>query len=244
MDRPRREGAAAVGVDLAAIDPLWIGVAAAVLLVLLAVAVLIVVRRRRRRRRDAARYGAEYQRTVRRAGSRRAADRELRAREDRRRSFELRELTREERARFRGRFEALQASFVDEPMAAVRRADELLDELAEARGYPDADREQRLADLSVDHPASVDTYRRGRPRRTDDDRAPSTEQLRTALLSSRSLFEALLGRDDPSDRLIPPPRSFRDLDVRRREHAHAGGTNGHHGHGRHHDHDDERRASS
>jgi hypothetical protein len=200
----------AVDLDLAAIDPMWYAVAAGVLLLLIALIVFALVRRRRRRQQYEDRYGAEYQRTVERAGSRRAADKELHDREERRQQFELRRLDHDERDRFRARWEDLQASFVDGPAAAVRSADELLDDVAAKVGYPKAGRDQRLADLSVDHPATVEEYRRGRPTSADAERGPTTEQLRQALLTSRSLFEALVGRDTEDIGL--PPAPFRDLE--------------------------------
>jgi hypothetical protein len=200
--------------DLAAIDPLWLAIAAGVLLLVILAIVVAVVRRRRRRARLEDRYGPEYRRAVDEAGSRRAADRELREREERRQHFELRPLEQDERDRFRARWEDLQASFVDGPNDAVRRADELLDDVASKVGYPKADREQRLADLSVDHPATVDEYRAGRPTASDPERGPTTEQLRQALLSSRSLFEALVGRDTEEAGI--PPAPFQELEDDRR----------------------------
>jgi hypothetical protein len=196
--------------DLAAIDPIWYAVAAGVLLLILVAIIVAVVRKRRKRDRLEDRYGAEYQRTVEKAGSRRAADKELQEREERRQNFDLRPLEQDERDRFRARWEDLQASFVDSPAAAVRSADELIDDVAAKVGYPKADREQRLADLSVDHPATVDEYRSSRPTSSDPERGPTTEQLRQALMTSRSLFEALVGRDT-SDVGIPPA-PFRELE--------------------------------
>jgi hypothetical protein len=184
-----------VDLDLTAMDPLWIVVAAGVLLLVVLAIVVALVRRRRRRARYADRYGPEYQRTVEEAGSRRAADRELRERDERREEFELRSLAQYDRDRFRARWEDLQASFVDGPAAAVRSADELIDDVSSKVGYPKAGREQRLADLSVDHPASVDEYRSSRATSQDAERGPTTEQLRQALLGSRALFEAVVGRD-------------------------------------------------
>jgi hypothetical protein len=184
-----------VDLDLTAIDPIWIAVAAGVLLLIVLAIVVALVRRRRRRAQYADRYGPEYRRTVEEAGSRRAADREPKEREERRERFELRSLAQDERDRFRARWEDLQASFVDGPAAAVRNADELIDDVASKVGYPNAGREERLADLSVDHPATVDEYRSSRPPSDDPERGPTTEQLRQALLGSRSLFEAVVGRD-------------------------------------------------
>jgi hypothetical protein len=215
--------------DLAAIDPIWYAVAAGVLLLILAAIVAAVVRKRRKRDKLEDRYGAEYQRTVDKAGSRRAADKELQEREERRQTFELRPLAHDERERFRARWEDLQSSFVDSPAGAVRSADELIDDVAGQVGYPKADRERRLADLSVDHPATVDEYRRGRPTSSDPERGPTTEQLRQALMTSRSLFEALIGRETEDAGI--PPAPFRELegsdDATSADRGPHGSTNGH-----------------
>jgi hypothetical protein len=215
--------------DLAAIDPIWYAVAAGVLLLILVAITLAVVRKRRKRDKLEDRYGAEYQRTVEKAGSRRAADKELQEREERRQSFDLRPLDQDERDRFRARWEDLQTSFVDSPAAAVRSADELIDDVAAKVGYPKAGREQRLADLSVDHPATVDEYRRGRPTSSDAERGPTTEQLRQALMTSRSLFEAIVGRD--TEDVGIPPAPFRELEGTDQDpvvdHRSHGSTNGH-----------------
>jgi hypothetical protein len=213
-----------VDLDLAAIDPIWYAIAAGVVLLVILLVVLALVRKRRKRSRLEDRYGAEYQRTVQESGSRRAADRELKEREERRQQFDLRSLEQGERDRFRARWEDLQTSFVDGPAAAVRSADELIDDVAGKVGYPKAGREQRLADLSVDHPATVDEYRKNRPTSSDAERGPTTEQLRQALLSSRSLFEALVGRD--TEDVGIPPAPFRELEDASRDDR-ASDTNGH-----------------
>jgi hypothetical protein len=215
--------------DLAALDPIWYAVAAGVLLLILVAIIVAVMRKRRKRDKLEDRYGAEYQRTVEKAGSRRAADKELQEREERRQSFDLRPLEQDERDRFRARWEDLQASFVDSPAAAVRSADELIDDVAGKVGYPKADREQRLADLSVDHPATVDEYRRGRPTSSDPERGHTTEQLRQALMTSRSLFEAVVGRD--TEDVGIPPAPFRELEgsdeTASPDHRSPAATNGH-----------------
>lgn len=184
------------------------GVAAVVLL--LVVGVVVVLRRRRRRDELQERVGsAEYARTVDRAGSRRRAEEQLEARRLRREALELRVLSSAERSSFRGRFEAIEASFVDGPNAAVRAADVLLDAVAERRGYPAAAADQRLEDLSADHPSEVDRYRSSRGTPAREGGTVTTEQHRQALLGSRALFEALVGKQLTEG--APAPRSFRDL---------------------------------
>jgi hypothetical protein len=62
-----------------------------------------------------------------------------------------------------------------------------------ARGYPVSDFEQRAADISVDHPRVVENYRSAHEiaLRVGKDEA-TTEELRTAMIHYRSLFEELV----------------------------------------------------
>ena len=61
------------------------------------------------------------------------------------------------------------------------------------RGYPVSDFEQNAADLSVDHPRVVEHYRLAHEIAVRDERGQSsTEDLRKAMVSYRSLFDDLL----------------------------------------------------
>jgi hypothetical protein len=62
-----------------------------------------------------------------------------------------------------------------------------------SRGYPVSDFDQRAADISVDHPRVVENYRSAHEiaLRLGKDQA-STEDLRTAMIHYRSLFEELV----------------------------------------------------
>lgn len=199
--------------DLSAVDPIvWIILA---VVVVAALVVLAVMMARKRKRAEATRqhlrdrFGPEYDRTVGSARSRKAAESDLLAREQRRESFAIRPVPAEQRDGFRARWDDIQANFIDAPHATLRQADELIDEVAVARGYPDAAREQRLADLSVDHPAAVERYR---STRTEDGSELSTEQLRSALLASRDLFETMLHRGEYGSSETPPT-PFQELVV-------------------------------
>jgi signal transduction histidine kinase len=212
-------------VNLSTPDIVVIAVAVVAVLLIIA-AIVMFVRRRKRRDELKDRYGrAEYDRAVDRTGSERRAEEQLSEREARRQSYDIRELSSGERATMRGRFEAIESSFVDAPEAAVRSADSLLDEVAELRGYPEAPAQQRLDDLSVDHPAAADRYRRSRAR-AGDGGTVTTEQHRQALIGSRALFEALVGRDGNEGEDAPP--SFRDIVVEEDDREHA--DNGHRRH--------------
>ncbi|WP_052665595.1 hypothetical protein [Nitriliruptor alkaliphilus] len=208
-----------------------IAVAVVAVLAIVAAIVLFLVRRRRRRRRAELKQrhgGADYARAVDRAGSERRAEEQLSDRKARREALDLRPLSSGERSTFRARFEAIETSFVDAPEAAVRSADSLLDEVAECRGYPEVPAEQRLQDLSADHPAAVDRYRTSRARPDQEGSSPTTEQHRQALLGSRVLFTALVGRD-PAEQAEAPP-SFRDLVDDRDPAEHEHRDNGHRRH--------------
>jgi hypothetical protein len=140
------------------------------------------------------RYGPEYDRVARDLGNPSRADRELEAREKRVSRFELRELDAEARRRYLRDWARIQQLFVDQPAQAVASAHELLMGLMRERGYPDAPLEQRQQDLSVHYPHLIESYRRAcviaqTPASPD---MPSTEELRTATIHYRTLFNALL----------------------------------------------------
>ena len=71
----------------------------------------------------------------------------------------VRALSPDARRRYASRWEDVQAEFVDAPVDAVAHADGLVSEVMSERGYPMEDFEQRVADVSVDHPVVVENYR-------------------------------------------------------------------------------------
>lgn len=70
----------------------------------------------------------------------------------------------------------------------------------QVRGYPVADFDQRAADISVNHPRLVENYRcaQGVAVRLGRDEA-STEDLRTAMIQYRSLFDELVQVERPGE---------------------------------------------
>ena len=169
-----------------------------IILVLLAAVVLgLVLARRRRSAQLQERFGPEYERSVSAAsGDRKAAEAALVERQQRRESFDVRELQPEQRTRFRESWDEIQRGFVDDPRRSLRSADVLVADVMKARGYPvDDDFDRRADDLSVDHPRVVQHYREAR-RVRDTDGDADTEQQRRAVTSYRSLIEALLGDDE------------------------------------------------
>ena len=105
----------------------------------------------------------------------------------------LRPLDPPDREHFLEAWRADQVRFVDDPKGAVLEADRLVTEVMRARGYPVAAFEQRVDDVSVDHPRVVENYRAAceitrRHKRGE----ATTEDLRKALVYYRDLFDDLL----------------------------------------------------
>lgn len=174
-------------------NPKLIGLTVLVIVIIVAIAWLY---RRRRRAATAGlrqRFGPEYERAVQQHGSERKAESKLADREERVEKLKIRDLDPMERERFSGEWALVQSRFVDYPKGAVTEADELVSSLMKARGYPVADFDQRAADISVDYPRVVENYRsaHGTALRLGRGQA-STEDLRTAMIHYRSLFEELV----------------------------------------------------
>jgi hypothetical protein len=175
-------------------DTTTILIAAALLVIAVAVLASIALSRHARRRAAELRqrFGPEYDRTVEQYGSK--ADRVLAKRERRVNKISIRDLSEAERARFTSAFTGIQALFVDDPRAAVVQANELIKEVMRTRGYsPDDDFDQRVDDLSVDHPDVVQHYRAARALAVPGrDAELSTEDLRQAVVHYRVIFSDLL----------------------------------------------------
>src|SRR5215210_5987672 len=137
----------------------WVWIVIVVVAVLVLAALAWSVTRRRRSTALQESFGPEYERTVEESDSRRAAERELHERQERREELEIRPLAPGARDRYSRSWEHLQARFVDDPARSVSEADELIQEVMRERGYPVDDFEQRAADLSVNHPELVENYR-------------------------------------------------------------------------------------
>jgi len=149
-----------------------------------------------RSRRLRNRFGPEYDRSVKDADSRRAAERELAGREKRYAQLKLRPLSDGARAAYTEQWARVQERFVDEPGDALLEADELVHTVMRDRGYPTDGFEQQAADLSVEHSSVINHYRDGYHIRTRHERAEATtEDLRQALVHYRTLFQSLVRSD-------------------------------------------------
>ena len=167
---------------------LWVLIA---LILIGAVAWYTITRRRSQQLRQ--RFGAEYDRTIHTEGNVRKAEAALEARAKRVEALHIRPLDPADATRFDAGWRAVQARFVDDPRGAVSEADRLVGEVMAARGYPVGDFEQRVADISVDHPDVVVNYRAAREIAVQHARGEaSTEDLRQAMVHYRALFQDLL----------------------------------------------------
>ena len=151
-------------------------------------------------------FGPEYDQLVQEVGPRRARA-EFAKRQHRVAGLDIKRLSPEQRAAYEARWEAAQEQFIDDPRQATQTAAGLVTAVAAEAGYPVSDRDQLLADLSVNHGRYLDGYR-GAVRITGQAEKVSTEDYRRAILDYRALFTDLIGgpADDGQSRA---PRSER-----------------------------------
>lgn len=154
-----------------------------------------------------AHFGPEYDRVVQELGDTAQAERVLEERERRVEHFRFRDLTKLQRAQLATQWNGIQTRFAQEPAIAVTAANELINQVMRARGYPTLSFEQRIADLSVEHPLVVEHYRAahdlsGSVFNGEVDR----ERLRLALVHYRKLFTELLQEDQG---IAAPPAPLR-----------------------------------
>ncbi|MEV1068446.1 hypothetical protein [Streptomyces sp. NPDC050263] len=177
------------------------------------------------------RFGPEYDRAVaRHDGDVNAAERELDALVQRHGGLRERPLEAADRERFQARWRAAQERFVDSPREAVADADHLLAEVAGARGFPDgAEHDEQLAALSVHHANHVHGYRRVHgaahpPGKGDgrDSGAPGTEDMRTAMVEARALFDELVGSVPEQSKPQPQPQQQVEAQTQARDSSRAG----------------------
>lgn len=169
-----------------------IAVFASAVIVAIVVAIWLAARQRRTEQLRS-RFGPEYNRMARAEGDAAKAESLLSEREQRVKKLDIKPLTTEQRNEFAGEWERAQAQFVDDPSAAVVHADALVQEVMKVRGYPVVDFEQRVADVSVDHPAVAQNYRLAHEiARRHDQEDVGMAKLREAMLHYRALFADLL----------------------------------------------------
>jgi hypothetical protein len=177
----------------------WILIAAAAVLLVVAI-VVMAMRKRKRTEQLQSQFGPEYDRTLESADSRRKAESELAARQERREQLDIRPLSSAARERYMTQWTTVQAQFVDNPSAAVASADTLIQSVMGDRGYPVDDFDSRAADVSVDHPHVAENYREGHRLAEQSAKGNgSTEDLRHAMRHYRALFDELVEPDSDAD---------------------------------------------
>jgi hypothetical protein len=141
-----------------------------------------------------ARFGPEYDRAVKEFGSRRRAELQLARRESRARELRHRRLNPSDEDRFLEQWKLSQAQFVDDPAGALERAEQLLDQVMRTRGFSAGNPFDRMTDIAAAYPEHTGRYREAcqiaARQRTGE---TSTEELRSAFLHYRTLFDDLIG---------------------------------------------------
>ncbi len=166
-------------------------------LVILAIIVVAIVAwaysRRRRSDQLKERFGPEYDHAVEQYGDQHHAEAVLEARQERAQHLDIHALSTEDHSRLMQSWRSVEARFVDDPAGAVVAADDLVAEVMKARGYPDADFEQRMGDLSATYPDLVDDYRSTHEVALGTRRGEaSTEERRRAMVTYKHVFGRLL----------------------------------------------------
>ena len=186
-------------------DPKVMWMLVAVVIAMAVAGWFLWMRRRSEQLRE--RFGPEYERTVHDVGDVRKAEASLAARARRVAAFHIRPLNPDEADRYTASWQRVQNQFVDDPGRAISEADKLVGEVMTARGYPVGEFDQRVEDISVDHPDVVMNYRAAREIAVHHSQGHAdTEDLRQAMVHYRALFRDLLaGVEVPVTKEEPSP---------------------------------------
>ena len=169
----------------------------AVVFLIIGVVVAMALMRVQRTKRLRDRFGPEYERAINEIGDKRQAENELDSRLAHVNTLNIRPLTAEEVNRYALDWQKTQTEFVDEPLTALQKADQLIRDVMKTRGYPVEDFEQRAADISVDYPELVTDYRGLHLIAVKEkDEEVSTEEMRQAMVHGRALFENLIRQEE------------------------------------------------
>jgi hypothetical protein len=177
----------------------WIIVTMAVVIVVAIMGWLFYDQSRRSHLKE--RFGPEYDRTVAQTGNRHRAESELARREAHAREIRTQAMSLSDREKCLSQWKLCQAQFVDDPPGAVDRADQLLAEIMRTRGYSAVNPYERMMDIAAAYPHHAEHYREaGRILARHHKGEATTEELRTAFLHFRTLFDDLLGGYDERTR--------------------------------------------
>ena len=182
-------------------QPWIIALIIAVAVVVAVIAWMIADRNRSKHLKE--RFGPEYNWAITSAGNRRQAEADLARREIRARRIREQRLNASDRERFLSQWKLCQAQFVDDPAGAVDRADQLLAEIMRTRGYSAENLHERMMDIAAAYPHHAQDYREaGRIFARHSSGEASTDELRTAFLHYRTIFDDLLGGYDEELRRV------------------------------------------
>lgn len=166
----------------------------AALIIVLGLIPMIVRKLRTRKERQV--FGGNYPSTM-AAPKRPRSDGVLHFRHKPREKARIRPLSPTDRASFRYRWNEVQSNFVEDPKSALTRAQTLVTNVMQARGYPVAELDQ-AADISSEHPAVLENYRAVRAIAALQSRGVATpEDLRIAMAHFRLLFQELIEDHHP-----------------------------------------------
>ena len=118
-----------------------------------------IVYHRKRRQHLQEHFGPEYDQTIAELGDQRRAESELSRREERIRKLQIRPLSVFDRQRFTKEWRLCQARFVDDPVGALKQADNLVIDIMRFRGYAADTPDDRTADISAAYPTYAMDYR-------------------------------------------------------------------------------------
>jgi len=170
-------------------------------IVLALIAVAIYVAQRQRSHQLRTHFGPEYDHALEGYGHKRAAERALAARAKRVDKLQIQPLSPLRRDELHGRWQVVQAKFVDNPGSAIDDAHGLLSTVMREQGYPNAKFEDEVELLSVHHPVVVQHYRAAHELAALRSRGQGgTEELRQAMIHYRALFEDLLNANHKENR--------------------------------------------
>jgi hypothetical protein len=156
----------------------------------------LFMRQRQERRAFQEQFGPEYDRAVDRyGGSERKAAGALKDREKRVEKLDIQPLSSGAKTRLAEQWKDVQLQFVDDPGGALAAADDLIVGAMRQMSYPVEDFAQREEAVSVKYPEVADEYRAGHQItvRAQAGDVVDTEELRTAMVHHRNLFERFVG---------------------------------------------------
>ena len=147
---------------------------------------------RKRRQHLQQHFGPEYDQTIAELGDQRRAELELSRREERIRKLQIRPLSVIDREKFSEHWKLCQVRFVDDPVGALRHADNLVIDIMRFRGYAVDTPDNRTADISAAYPSHAMDYRLAKGILSRAEEVP-TADLRNAFVCYRALFDEMLG---------------------------------------------------